>query len=113
MPLPLVLQVPLLTSRAPDGPPFWGVWGAYLVRGPKRELFLSLWSSPLPGPLLTRQAHPFFIYSAEVFQDFPQFTYWVGGLLVEHLKVRVYLLGWGVNSRACLRILNSRAPKGP
>ena len=34
-------------------------------------------------------------------------------LTVEHLKVRVYLLGWGVNSRACLRILNSRAPKGP
>jgi hypothetical protein len=33
--------------------------------------------------------------------------------MVEHLKVRVYLLVWGVNSRACLRILNSRAPKGP
>jgi hypothetical protein len=32
-------------------------------------------------------------------------------LMVEHLKVRVYLLVWGVNSRACLRILNSRALK--
>jgi len=30
-------------------------------------------------------------------------------LLVEHLKVRVYLLGGGVISRACFRILNSRA----
>jgi hypothetical protein len=29
-------------------------------------------------------------------------------LRVEHLKVMVYLLGWGVNSRACLRILDSR-----
>jgi len=26
--------------------------------------------------------------------------------MVEHLKVRVYLLVWGVNSRACLRILS-------
>ena len=25
-----------------------------------------------------------------------QFTYWVGGLMVEHLKVRVYLLGGGL-----------------
>ena len=33
-PLPVVLQVPLLISRAPVGPLFWG-------RGPKRELFVS------------------------------------------------------------------------
>jgi len=31
-------------------------------------------------------------------------------LMVEHLKVRVYLLVWGVNSRACLRILSSPLP---
>ena len=44
----------------------------------------------------------------------------MAALSVEHLKVRVYLLGGGVNSRACLRILMvehlkvliSRAPKG-
>jgi len=67
------------------------------------------------GGILSRWSSPAFLDA-----------YWVVGggracsasspllsLKVEHLKVRVYLLGWGVNSRACLRILNSRAPKGP
>ena len=41
--LPVEPMAALLVERAthPDGPLFWGVWGAYLVRGPKRELFLS------------------------------------------------------------------------
>jgi hypothetical protein len=63
------------------------------------------------GGILSRWSSPAFLDA-----------YWVVGggracsasspllsLTVEHLKVRVYLLVWGVNSRACLRILNSRA----
>jgi len=50
-----------------------------------------------------------------------QFTYWVGGLMVEHLKVlmvehlkvlisRAPKGDGGLNSRACLRILSSPSP---
>ena len=58
---------------------------------------LNIFPSPLPLPLLSLSLT---VEHLKV-------------LRVEHLKVRVYLLCWGVNSRACLRILNSRAPKGP
>ena len=54
-----------------------------------------------------------------------QFTYWVGGLMVEPAYASLTvepayaslsvepLKGPLLNSRACLRILNSRAPTGP
>jgi len=70
----------ILISRAPKGP-----YG----RAPKGPLLFNLligwgglWSSPLKGDggLNSRACLRI------------QFTYWVGGLMVEHLKVRVYLL---------------------
>jgi len=94
------LSSPLPFGRAPKGP----LDGGLISRAPKGD-----------GGLNSRACLRI------------QFTYLVGGRMVEHLKVLFNLLicpsnkskngrapkgDGGLNSRACLRILISRAPKG-